>query len=437
MLFPRAWGSELQATSPLPRFISVFTWNYQDPFPSAQESILAKYSFSDLGSSAYKDSQARNTWTILKSLNPTHQIYCYEGPMVTMNNEDSVTQYPPLYINNIVRWDNARGHSMGNLDKNNPDLFLLDSKGNRIQHTIFKWWLLDVGNPKLWQYWEEAATTDKINQPWKADGLYIDGPGLQIPSNLSTPPMKYPTDAAWVSGAVNYVLGLTSTLHAKGQKAWFNLSPTSTSLGSAAWVTLDSSPNYPDVMMEEGAFVTPWSSTTVGNFFNETQLKNSITTMQSVHNSRVAMSSGANGLPGATGIDNFGKPVTYWDAFYYGLSCFLLGKNTVANNSYFSWHDNNSAVQWFSEFDINMGAAKGPYQVTPYGTSNIYWREYQQGYVYVNPSNNDANGIVLADVCRQVTHSNVTNPFSSPTIKTVNLQAHRGAILVRSSVTSW
>jgi hypothetical protein len=249
--------------------------------------------------------------------------------------------------------------------------------------------------------------------------------------------VKYPTDAAWASGAVNYVLGLTSALHAKGQKAWFNLSPTSTSLGKTSWITLDSSPDHPDVMMDEGAFVTPWSSTTLGNFFNEAQLKNSLNTMQSVHNSQVAMSSGARGLPGATGVDNYGKPVTYWDAFYYGLSCFLLGKNTVANNSYFSWHDDTTAVQWFSEFDIDLGAAKGSYWVSPYRTSNIYWREYQNGYAYVNPSGSDVTGIVLGDVCRHVTHDNVTNPFNSPTVNTLNLPAHRAAILVRSSVTGW
>jgi hypothetical protein len=145
-----------------------------------------------------------------------------------------------------------------------------------------------------------------------------------------------------------------------------------------------------------------------------------------------------NGLPGGAGLDNYGNPVTYWDAFYFGLSCFLLGKNTVANNSYFSWQDNNTAVQWFSEFDINLGAATGPYQMSPYGTSHIYWREYQKGYVYVNLSNTDVTGIVLADVCKKVTHNNVINPFAnSPTITTLNLPAHRAAILVRSSVTSW
>ena len=430
-------GTSNQTSSAIPRFIPVFTWNYQDPFPSEQESILAKYNFSDLGSFAYKDSQGINTWANLKSLNSAHQVYCYEGPMVTMNNQDSVVQYPPWDINSIARWDNARGHSMGNLDRDNPDLFLLDSKRDRIQHTVFKWWLLDVGNVKLWQYWVEAATTDKVGRPWKADGLYVDGPWFKLPSGITAAPVKYPTDAAWASGAVNYVLGLTSALHVKGMKAWFNVEPASTSLGKTSWITVDSSPNYPDVMMDEGAFVTSWGSSTLASFSDEAAVKNSLDTMQSVHNSRVAMSSLTAGLPGAAGIDNYGAPVTYWDAFYFGLSCFLLGKNTVDNNSYFSWHDKNTAVQWFDEFDINLGAAIGSYQAAHYGASSIYWRRYQNGYVYVNLSNANASGIVLPSPLRQVTHSNVTNPFSAPTINTLNLNAHRAAILVNSSVTGW
>jgi hypothetical protein len=415
------------------RFVPVFTWNYGTTLPAAQESTLARYSFSDLSRDYYKDSLGQNTWSVLTSLNPAHEVYTYEFSVGTWSNMDT---YPAVDLNNISRWNNARGHSMGNLNTHNPDLFLLDGTGSRIQNTGYSWWLLDVGNPKFWRYWEEAVTADIIRQPWKGTGIYIDGPGLEIPSDLSASPAKYPTGAAWIPGAINYVLALTSALHAQGQKAWFNLAPTYIPTGQAAWITLDSSPNHPDVMMDEGAFVTPWGSH-LANFCNEAGLKSSIDTMQSVRNTRVAMSSSLYGLPGAAGTDNYGNPVTYWDAFYFALACFLLGKNTAANNSYFSWHDGNQDVQWFSEYDINLGAAVGPYQVTPYGTSNIYWREYQKGYVYANLSKNNADRIVLPTHCREVTHQNVTNPFSGPIITTLSLTAKRAAILVKSSVTAW
>jgi hypothetical protein len=417
---------------PQPQFVPVFTWNYGTTLPAGQESILAKYSFADLSRDYYKDSLGQNTWSVLTSLNPAFAVYTYQFSIGTWSNMDT---YPAVDLNNISRWNNARGHSMGNLNTQNPGLFLLNSAGGRIQNTGYSWWLLDVGNPKFWQYWEEAVTADIISQPWKGTGIYIDGPGLEIPSGLSAPPVSYPTDAAWISDAMKYVLALTSSLHAQGQKAWFNLAPTYIPTGQAAWITLDSSANHPDVMMDEAAFVTGGSY--LANFYNEAGLKISIDTMQLVHNSQVAMASSIYASPGATGTDNYGNPVTYWDAFYFALSCFLLGKNTAANNSYFSWHDSNTAIQWFSEFNINLGAAKGPYQVTPYGTANIYWREYQNGYVYANLSSHNASGIVLGDACRQITHQNVTNPFSSPVITTLSLPMKRAAILVRSSVTGW
>ena len=417
---------------PQPQFVPVFTWNYGTTLPASQESILAKYSFADLSRDYYKDSLGQNTWSVLTSLNPAFAVYTYQFSIGTWSNMDT---YPAVDLNNISRWNNARGHSMGNLNTQNPGLFLLNSAGGRIQNTGYSWWLLDVGNPKFWQYWEEAVTADIISQPWKGTGIYIDGPGLEIPSGLSAPPVSYPTDAAWISDAMKYVLALTSSLHAQGQKAWFNLAPTYIPTGQAAWITLDSSANHPDVMMDEAAFVTGGSY--LANFYNEAGLKISIDTMQLVHNSQVAMASSIYASPGATGTDNYGNPVTYWDAFYFALSCFLLGKNTAANNSYFSWHDSNTAIQWFSEFNINLGAAKGPYQVTPYGTANIYWREYQNGYVYANLSSHNASGIVLGDACRQITHQNVTNPFSSPVITTLSLPMKRAAILVRSSVTGW
>ena len=440
------------ATNTAPSFIPVVTWNYEyTPFPSAQESVLAQYSFVDIQRDGYKDNLGRNTWQALKALNPTIQVYLYqlaggthdvnwdhwrgvERSYVTNDSQDLVYVE---YVNTINRWNNARGLSMGNLNQNNPDLFLLDSHGNRICDS-YRAWYLDFGIQKYVDYWVAAATADITRQPWKADGIFIDGPGLAMPGGLSGTPAKYPTQAAWAAGAVYFMENVSAALHAEGVKAWFNAGPTTTQVGQSAWRTLDISPNHPDALLDEGTFVVSWVPAGVlAGFRTEAQCKSVIDTMQSISKISAAMASSSTGLPGATGVDNFGKPVTYWDAFYFGLSCFLLGKNTAANNSYFVWHDANQAVEWFSEYNINLGAAKGTYQVTPYGTSNIYWREYQNGYVYVNLSNTNANGIVLGDVCRQITHQNVTNPFSSPTINTLDLQAHRAAILVRSSATAY
>ena len=135
---------------------------------------------------------------------------------------------------------------------------------------------------------------------------------------------------------------VSAALHAQGVKVWFNAENTRDPVGQSAWLTVDASPNHPDIMLEEGAFVVSWGSPgTLANFFSEAECKSTIDTMQSVSHIKATIASGTTGLPGATGIDNYGAPVAYWDAFYFGLSCFLLGKNTVNNNSYFTWNDNN------------------------------------------------------------------------------------------------
>ena len=418
-----------------PRFISVFTWNYwYVPFPFAQEGILAKYAFSDVNRSAYMDDLMRNTWRVLKSINRTHEVYLYELSGQTKNDQDAK---PVKDVNSINRWNNARGLAAGSLNKENCDLFLLDSRGNRISDSYGAWYL-DHGSQKLVDYWVAAVTADIIMQPWKGDGIFIDGPGLEVPSSLSGIPVKYSTNAAWSTASVRFMEAVSAALHSLGTKVWFNAGPTKTSVGKSVWLTMDASPNHPDILMDEGAFAVAWSrpGTLVG-FYNEIECKTSIDTMRYVRNINIAMASHSKGKPGDTGVDNFGKQVSYWDAFYFALSCFLLGKNTAANNSYFSWHDDGHAVQWFEEYDIDLGPAKGAYQITRYGASNIYWREYEKGYAYVNLSNSDVTGIVLGDVCRRITHNNIQSPFDDFLIHTLDLPAHRAAILLKASVNRW
>ena len=139
------YGGGAQAQNTPPRFIPVFIRN-GDSIPSASEAILAEYSFSDLVRANYIDNLGHNTWQAIKALNPAHQVYLYEyGPAthdvdwdtwagversyVTTDSQDLVSVE---YVNTINRWNNARGLSMGNLNTQNPDLFLLDANGNRI-----------------------------------------------------------------------------------------------------------------------------------------------------------------------------------------------------------------------------------------------------------------------------------------------------------------
>jgi len=425
-------NSMLDAQGQTPqRFIPVFTWYYYDITTSEQEAALSRYNFSDVTRSSHKDHLGRNTWEVIRSLNPAHEIYLYEfsyGPY------DFQDRYSAVDLNTISRWNDSRGHSMGNLNKDHPEFFLLDSKGGRIRDS-YGVWVMDIGLQAYVDYWVEAVMADIIKMPWKADGVYVDGPSFLLPQ-FSAVPVKYPTTEKWSSAAISFIRGVTSALKKKDVKVWFNVGETRSLRGQANWTFLDSLDDRPDILMEEGMFATRYNNYFVA-FCPEDACKNAIDTMQSIKKIRVAMSSNVNALPGDTGIDNFGKQVTYWDALYFALTCFLLGKNTVDNNSYFSWHDNSKTVVWVDEFSINLGNAVGNYQVTKYGAVNVYWREYQSGYVYVNLSDRDLSGINLPGPCRRVTHDNVLNPFEDSIIPTLDLPAHRGAILIKPSVTSW
>jgi hypothetical protein len=111
----------------------------------------------------------------------------------------------------------------------------------------------------------------------------------------------------------------------------------------------------------------------------------------------------------------------------------LIGKNTVDSNSYFTFTNSPNAIPWYDEFDyIDLGNAIGSYKVSTYGGINIYWREFEKGYIYVNPTAYNVAGIALPQTCKQLTHDNLRTPVSE-VAKTaaINLAAHRGTILAK------
>ena len=84
-----------------------------------------------------------------------------------------------------------------------------------------------------------------------------------------------------------------------------------------------------------------------------------------------------------------------------------------------------------------MGKSVDDYQVTAYSGNNIYWREFEKGYVYVNPTKYDVTSIRLPETCKQLTHSNFkSNPDSLPDTTSINLKSHRAAILYKKNLSS-
>src|SRR5207302_2922788 len=85
-------------------------------------------------------------------------------------------------------------------------------------------------------------------------------------------------------------------------------------------------------------------------------------------------------------------------------------------------------------FDVN------PYRVTTAmtanGPANVYWREFENGYVYVNPTHEDVAAVPLPQPGRQLTHDNVNSqPESIPIVGAIALNSHNAAILLKTPVT--
>src|SRR6266853_4140279 len=385
-----------------------------------------------------------NTWTAIKAVNPNMRIYLYvDGPNI-YSDQDALS---PLFLNSISRYNNSRGHPMGSLNGNHPELFQLDSGGNRLYSTIYSnpaggkfFYLMDFGSATYQSYWVTAVTTDIVNQPWVADGVFADD-CVAMPAQVgyNTTSAKYPTDAAWSTGMISFVSAISTGLHGVGQKLWYNKGETRSAIGSAAWLALDASASPPDVFLEEGAFAVMWGPWAV-QFPQESEWKTQIDTMAALKNTKFATLSHTQLFAGQTGSDNFGNPVTFWQTLWYSLGSYLLSKNDVLNNAYFMFHGGDNAdyskILRYDEYDnIDLGKAVGPYAVKTVGTVNVYWREFEKGYVFVNPTGNVASSLALPQAGRQLTHDNLLSVLDSiPLVSSISLVGHSTAIVLKTVV---
>src|SRR5438105_1908576 len=219
---------------------------------------LAKFDLLDFDRFRYNQIGS-NTWATIKALNPNVRIYLYvDGPDI-YNDQDGQSA---LNINTISRYDVSRGHPMGSLNGNHPELFLLDSGGNRIYATAFSNpaggkfdYLMDFGSAAYQSYWLTAIKADVVDQPWVADGIFTDD-CVAFPAQVgySATSVKYPTNAAFSAAMNSFVSATATRLHGYRQRLWCNKAGTRSAAGSAAWLSLDAGANPPDVFLDEGAF---------------------------------------------------------------------------------------------------------------------------------------------------------------------------------------
>jgi len=432
-----AGAVQAQSTKFIPTFLVYYGGG--PTLGTADAAKLAKYDLIDIDRFRY-NSIGSNTWSAIKAVNPNTQIYLYEMGAETQTYMDSLQQ---VSVNGLARHNVSRGHPMGSLNGNQPGLFQKDAAGNRIYSTAYSnpsanqyWYLMDFGSSAYQSYWLTAVKADIVDQPWVADGVFVDNcVTTASAAGYNATSVSYPTDAAWSAAMNSFIVAITAGMHGHGQKLWCNKGGTLTDAGVAAWKALDSGANPPDVLLEEGAFAVEWGANT--QFFPEAGWKRQIDTMGAIRNSKIALMSHTQLSEGQSGTDNWGDTVTFWQTLSYSLGSFLLGKNETLNNSYFMFNGGSgyNKIWWFDEYDkLNLGKALGTYKVSTINGVNIYWREFEKGYVYVNPTATNVASVTLPEASRQVTHDNLSSALSSlPVVTTIPLNGHYAAFLMKVS----
>jgi len=411
-------------------FIQTFLIRYGGSSLNAGDEVLmAKFDLIAANRFHYNDIGG-DSWGAIKAINPNTEIFLYQMSRVRDDYDNETIER----LNNLGRWNISRDHSMGNLNVDNAVLFLLDYWGNRIYVPAYVGsWNMDVGDSNYQDYWLEGTIHDLVDQPWTTDGLMIDTVG-PARAGMSSMPVEYTSDTAWASAMQNFLNAITVGLDNQDQKIWANTEYMRSQHDYDSYINLDNSPNPPYAAMNEGAFAIKWGTGDV-QFYPEADWKRQVDLMSQIHNFKLCWQSHSDLDPGESGTDNNGKPVTFWEILWYAMGSYHIAKNTVDNNSYLGFSESYNKVTWYDEYDhIDLGRAIAKYKVTNYNGTNIYWREFEKGYVYVNPTKYDVSSISLPEPCKQLTHDNFKNdPNTLPNINTINLKGHRAAILLKET----
>jgi len=227
-------------------------------------------------------------------------------------------------------------------------------------------------------------------------------------------------------------------LHGYGQKLWCNKGGTRLVDGSTSWLALDAGANPPDVFMEEGAFAVMWGPWSV-QFFQESEWKRQVDTMAALRTPKPRCSATRSSRwtkPGRTTTavrSPSGRPLV--------LAGILPPRQERRGQRLLQFPRGDSdynKIIWYDEYDkIDLGKALGSYTVTTIGGVNVYSREFEKGYVYVNPTPNNVASVTLPQASRQLTHGNLLSVLDSlPIVNAISLSGFNAAILLKNGCCS-
>jgi len=124
-----------------------------------------------------------------------------------------------------------------------------------------------------------------------------------------------------------------------------------------------------------------------------------------------------------------------WDVLWFAMTSFLLGYDPQRRNGFFHftvWGYRDT--YWLDEYDpryLHLGQPLGDAQQLPGGA---WIREFEDGWVAVNPTDSPVEVSVPRGQARVLNHDNFKNPAAVPPVDRFTLQPYRGVVLLRAGV---
>jgi hypothetical protein len=429
----------IAAAAPAKKFIPTYFILYGNPKVRPAEET-AKF---DLMVSSFSQRYARlwaadgkNSWHVLKALNPGMKIVVYAMGPGEYNTAEwgqigEGWEWMKQHHGNESedRWT-ARGARYGTYMQNS------EYKNERLMNPGKAAWQ-DYWLRSIYQdYWGGAKKIDLDG----VDGVFADNTSYAIPFAGKWYREGEPDqhDSAEFSAevwreSINSFIGRAVPFFKEHGLLFTN---NFESLGRHPdwWRQLDSLPNPPFATMDEGGFICPWGGTPA-NRFRTFDWAPRVRIMRDLHHVNILMNAHAV-IPEGEGLGKMdvrdGAGMNGWDALWFSLTSFLLGFDDVARNAYMNftvW--SYSGYYWFDEFDpkfLHLGKALGEFQAA----GPVFLREFQDGFVAVNPGTRDATDVAApAANVRVLNHGNFRDAEKVPEVSRFDLPAHRGVILLK------
>lgn len=392
-----------------------------------------------------------NTWQTLKRLNPHIRIFLYKNG-------------PGLY--NTSSWGQL-GEGWDWLVRrygvDGPDRWAAVgiTHGGYLQGKPYpNERLMNLGNPNWRRYWAEETCakfwSERPSFGEGADGIFADNCGYRMPwrgqwhleghPDKPDVPTDYTRDGAhraelYKNHIKEFYRWVVPWLQERERKLVLNFGHMARE--PEGWLELDQEPYPPFAAMEEGAFVHPWGTLgRQGNFvfWSEREWLNQVTTMRKLRHVRVLMNvhgpvvSDADDVRRMDASDASGNRA--WDVLWYAMASFLQGYDDVRQNAYMNftvW--GYSRFYWFDEFDptyLHLGRAIGEMRKVTGAEGHVYLREFDDGWVAVNPTRQDATGVpVPRGTARVLTHDTFKTFDGVPQVEKFDLPKHRGVVLLK------